>query len=113
MNEKLEELLKKIRLLKSELVATSILQGETKPDPKRKQAAMDELMSVSDSETEPPIAKYAAARASGTITKRNLNYDFKLWLHEDAAEDIAALGIITMLAGFTALFCYGSYRIIN
>jgi len=113
MDEKLEELLRRIGILKNELIATSMIAGETKPNPQRKQAAIDELMSISASSTELPIARYAAARAVGIKPKRNFNYEIKLWLHEDAAGDIAALGVIAILAGVTALFCYGSYRIIN
>ena len=81
-------------------------------DKERAKLAREKLASIGETH-EFPIIRYAANRIINPETRTNSYCSFKIWLHESAAEDIAAIGICSIFAGFIGLVGNYGYRILN
>ena len=85
------------------------LSGENQERAKR---ARERL--VSNGEThDSPVIRYAATRITNPEAKTNLGYSFRIWLHESAEKDIAAISICSIITGFIGLVGYYAYHILS
>lgn len=99
--EQLTDSLNNIGILEQELLSA---------DKTRSDSARQELKFISSSHESDTI-RYAALRTIQPETRMKFYHSFRLWLHEEATEDIAALGICSMFAGFIGLVGYYASRI--
>ena len=99
--EQLTDSLNNISILEQELLST---------DKTRSDSAKQELVSISSSHESNTI-RYAALRTIQPETRMDFYHSFRLWLHEEAAEDIAALGLCSIFADFIGLVYYYGTRI--